>query len=148
MDGQPVEGAMVQFVTEDGNQSFAGMTDAGGNFSLEGGAKPGALPGTYKVIVVKYPKVQGADAMTPGGADYLKQMEKEGKDIPKGGGPTAMPVAGPGGKMMMPKPGGKSASAGQKSELPQAYAVTTSTPFTIKVPPDQQPVKLELKSKP
>jgi len=124
------------FVSEDGNRSYTGFTDAAGKFSLAAGEKPGATAGTYKVTVMKTPKVAGAESMAPGNPDYLKHMEKEGKDAAKTSGP---------GKMMMPKmptPG-----SAVKSELPAVYATTATTPLSAKVPSDGA-VKLDLKSKP
>jgi hypothetical protein len=135
LDGQPVEGATVMFVSEDGNRSYTGFTDAAGKFSLASGEKPGATAGTYKVTVMKTPKVAGAESMAPGNPDYLKHMAKESQDAAK--------VSGP-GRMMMPKPGGGTAV---KSELPAVYATTATTPLTAKVPSDG-PVKVDLKSKP
>ncbi len=133
LDGAPVEGATVVFTTEDGNHSFSGFTDANGEFSLGGGAKPGALPGTYKVTVVKTGKVKGAEEMTPGGEDYVKHMQK---DVKKD---STKPTVG-----KIPGPGLPSQQAGVKSELPAVYATTSTTPLTFKVPPDTQPLLIDL----
>jgi len=134
MDGQPVEGATVSFTSEDGKQSFSGQTDAGGNFELSGAQRPGALPGTYKVVVTKRKQVAGLDAMTPDSTEYKKMMEKMGKETAK----IKPPSAGP------PGPG----SSETKSDLPAVYASVSTTPLTAKVPPDSQPVSIDIKSKP
>lgn len=144
LDGAPVEGATVTFVSEDGVKTFSGTTDSSGAFSLGSGnsARPGALPGNYKVTVVKTPKVQGAEAMSPGNPDYLKQMQKEQKEAAKSGMPKT-PMPG----MPMPRPVGMPGS-GVRSELPTVYAALPTTPLSARVPSDTQPLVIELKSKP
>lgn len=137
LDGTPVEGATVTYVAEDGKQQFTGYTDAGGNFELAGPDKPGALPGNYKVTVMKGKKMAGAEGMTPGSPEYTKQMEKMAKESAKSGPKPGMPGL----------PAGPGQSSGVKSELPSKYATTQNTPLTGKVPPDSQPVKIELTSK-
>jgi hypothetical protein len=145
LDGNPVEGATVSFVSEDRKTVCDGHTDASGNFELFTGGKPGAPSGSFKVVVTKTKPVPGGEQMTPGGTDYVKQMQKEqaeGKG--KGGGL----LSGPG---MMKGPGmakGFSGSTGPKTELPSVYASADSTPITITLPPDKSPVTVELKSKP
>jgi len=45
LDGTPVEGATVTFVSEDGNSTYIGVSDASGNFTLTsstGGKKRGS----------------------------------------------------------------------------------------------------------
>jgi hypothetical protein len=85
--------------------------------------------------VVKSPKFAGEVAS--GSPDYLKQVEKD-----KAAAKPAMPKSGMPG-MKPPVAGPK----GSKSELPAVYASVTSTTLTVKVPPDTQPVVLDLKSK-
>jgi len=154
LDGVPVEGATVSFISEDGKDTYSGFTDASGNFSLSSGPQEGARPGTYKVTVVKAKKLEG-DAITGGdgaaggpGDAMLKEMERmhkegagkkqkiftpmPGKMPPKGG-----PMAGP----------GSSTPASEKSELPGAYAHANSTPLKVTIP-GPQPVVIDLKSKP
>lgn len=138
IDGQPVDGATVTFMSEDGKKSFSGMSDSEGNFALSGPDKIGALPGNYKVLVVKGKKVAGLENMSPEGADYKKQMEKMGKE-------SAKPKTGPGGPT---RPGSGEDGSAVKSDLPSIYASVTTTPLTAKVPPDSQPVQIDLKSKP
>ena len=116
LDGVPVEGATVTFVSEGGNKSYSGFTDASGNFALKSGEREGATAGTYKVTVTKTKAVAGGETMTPGSADYLKQMKAQQKQ------------------------GSKEA----KSELPQQYSKADSTPIKVTVPVSE-PVKIELK---
>jgi len=138
MDGNPVEGATVTFVTEDGNKSFSGQTDAGGNFTLSGPRGPGAERGNYKVVVVKSPKIPGAETMQPGSPEYQKQVEKMAEKKGPGSRPgfpgAPAPTLGP--------PGGVA------SELPSVYASAATTPLTAKIPPDQNPLVIEIKAKP
>jgi hypothetical protein len=144
LDGTPVEGATVTFASEDGKVACAGFTDPAGNFSLSAGDKEGVPAGTYKVIVFKNPKVEPVGDSDPTSKDYLKMMEKKGNaevKHSKGAGALAMPG------MRMPAPGA-GGSGGLKSELPSIYASASTTPITVKVPPDTQPVQIELKSKP
>jgi len=136
LDGNPVEGATVSFVSEDGKSTYSGQSDANGNFTIAGGAdnKQGAPSGTYKVLVIKTPKYEGK--MEPGSPEYFKQMEKSSP--PKEGMPGMRPgMGGPGGR-----------SPGVKSELPAIYASVSSTPLTVKIPLETNPVVIELKSKP
>ena len=135
LDGQPIEGADVLFVSDDGTKTFAGYTDAAGKFTMRSGDKVGIPAGTYKVTVQKSAKPGGGESIAPGSADYLKQMEKESKDLPR---------SKPGAPFM---PGAPGKGPGIKSELPTIYAVVTTTPLTAKVP-SNGPVVLDLKSKP
>ncbi len=132
LDGTPVEGAAVAFMTEDGKLIYSGSTDAGGNFTLSGPTAPGVPAGNYKVTVVKTPKVEIGDA-TPGSADYLKFMQKEAKAV--------APKSGPG--MMVPGAKGPAGPAGPKNELPAIYASVTTTTLSAKVPSDG-PITLDL----
>lgn len=151
LDGKPVEGATVTFVTEDGAKSYSGFTNASGEFTLTGDSRSGAPPGTYKVTVVKTAKVGGAEQMTPGGEDYIKHMKDEQKADAKGGAPkTLMPgmpgVKGMPGMPAMPGPG-LPGQAGPRTELPAVYATAGTTPLTVTVNSDTQNVQLDLKSK-
>jgi hypothetical protein len=132
MDGTPVEGATVVFTTEDGSKSFSGSTDSAGNFELSGPQQPGALPGNYKVVVTKRKAITN-EKMSPGGDDYKKQMEKMMKEGKGKTGPANPFVSG---------------GSESKSELPAIYGAANTTPLTQKVPPDTQPVVIDIKSKP
>jgi len=149
LDGQPLDGATVVFTSEDGKKTFSGFTDAGGAFSLGGGEKPGALPGTYKVTVTKKAALKGDENSGAGSDAYLKQRKGGLSEAEKAGGPgTKMMMPGAGGKIGMPAVGKSSgAPASTKSELPAPYASVSSTPFTVQVP-SEGPVQLDLKSKP
>jgi hypothetical protein len=147
LDGAPVEGATVTFITADGNLSAAGQTDADGNFSLSTGGQPGAFPGDYQVVVVKTPKVEGGENMSPEDDAYMKHMKKLAAEQAKSGA-TPSP-----GDMMKMKMMGKKVAAPSapttpvKTELPAVYASTATTPLTAKVPPDNQPVEINLSKK-
>lgn len=60
LDGKPVEGAQVVIIPAvDGQTGAAGITDAGGHFSLRAfNEKDGAIPGDYKVQVSKTVEVK------------------------------------------------------------------------------------------
>jgi hypothetical protein len=54
-DGEPVAGATVSFQAEAGGRSASGITDSLGRYQLSTFARgDGAVPGSYKVIVLKY----------------------------------------------------------------------------------------------
>jgi hypothetical protein len=151
MDGKPVEGATVTFITEDGTQSASGQTDASGNFSLTAGGKEGVLPGTYKVMVIKTkPTATPEEGGDP--AEAMKHYSEDAKaaakkaNAPPPGGmdmKSKMKMNAPGGGAAAAKPGAET-----RSELPSVYSAAGTTPITVKVPPDNQPVQIELKSKP
>lgn len=144
LDGAPVEGATVTFVTADGKLSASGLTDASGHFSLSTASGPGAFPGDYKVVVVKNPQVAGNETMTADSPEYMKHMKKEAAE--QG---TTKTVAGVGDmmKMKMAGKGGGMGPAGpkQKSLLPAIYASVENTPLNVKIPPPSQPVSIDLK---
>lgn len=55
LDGTPVEGAMIAFISEDGGSAAQGWTKPDGKFALESGDQTGIKPGKYKVTVFKVP---------------------------------------------------------------------------------------------
>jgi len=124
LDGTPIDKATVTFVPQDGKgQPAVGISDPSGNFSLLTNGKPGAQPGAYKVVVTKTEVIEG---LAPGDPKYMEMMKKGvAKSGPMAGGP-----------------------AGPKTQLPAVYSKAESTPLTQKVPPENSPLKLELKSKP
>jgi len=126
LDGKAVDGASVVFMPEDGKgQSAVGGTDANGNFSLTTNNKPGAAKGSYKVVISKV-KVTG-EPMTP--ADSIAKMKGS---MPKSSAGPAPIAGGP---------------AKSDSLLPAKYASPSTTPFTIKIPLESSPLKLEMTSK-
>ncbi|MCI0700151.1 MAG: carboxypeptidase-like regulatory domain-containing protein [Planctomycetia bacterium] len=151
LDGKPVAGAAVTFVSDDGKFTASAETDESGNFTLAHTTGPGTFPGNYKVTVTKYAKVEGHIPGAEGkiDKDYEKAMKKE---MEKKGG-TKIPTPKPGGVKGIQPPGGMMpGGAGQggssvKSELPEIYASIEKTPFAVKVPVEG-PVQLDLKSKP
>lgn len=50
-NGEPLDGANVVFVPEDGGPSSVGQTGADGRFTLSTSAKPGAVIGKHQVAV-------------------------------------------------------------------------------------------------
>jgi hypothetical protein len=148
LDGKPVEGATVTFVSEDGKSTYSGSTDASGNFSLQSGEKVGALPGDYKITVVKSPIKPSAEVMSPDSTEGMKQMKTQGEEAAKTSKTNSPEMKMK--MMMMGKGGGPSPGSAPpaiKSELPVIYA-GANTPLTAKVAPDSPPIQLQLKSKP
>ena len=55
LNGQPLEGATVNFYPMEGSGSAIGMTDANGKYTLTTyTSNDGAVPGQYKVSITKY----------------------------------------------------------------------------------------------
>lgn len=139
LDGTPVEGASVIFMTEDGKTTYSGETDAKGNFTLTDFRQKTSIPsGTYKVIVTKNPPA-GNINMDPSNPESMKVMQKEAAEhaggqpgIGKGAGPAPIKKDGPGSS---------------KSLLPAVYASLNTTPITVKLPADKSPIPIELQSK-
>lgn len=155
LDGTPVEGATVTFMSEDGLKTYGGSTDAAGKFELAGNGVEGALPGNYKVLVVKSKTIAGGENMDPMSDEYKKamagMMKEDAKAAAKGSTTTPMKMPGgappmmgkmmpPGGGMMMPGAGGP----GNRSELPAIYASGEKTPLKASVGPNGEP-NIELK---
>ena len=60
-DGEAVAGATVSFQADAGGRSASGITDAQGRYQLSTFARAdGAVPGSYKVIVLKYATADGS----------------------------------------------------------------------------------------
>jgi hypothetical protein len=53
LNGTPVEGAAVMFVSGQGGHVATGVTDARGRFTLQTANRPGAVAGEHRVTVVK-----------------------------------------------------------------------------------------------
>lgn len=139
LDGKSVGEASVSLFAADG-KSFAGGTDATGNFTI-----PAVPTGEYKAVVAKYPKFGGSVGADDGKMDkaYIESMLKHA-DKNKGG--PMVPMPGKGGKMMMPPIAGGSGANSVKSELPEKYASLQQTPLTVKVP-SSGPIQLQLQAK-
>lgn len=76
-NGQPVEGATVAFQGAGGSQGAIGVTDAGGKYKLTTfQSGDGAVPGEYRVKIVKY-KVETTQAADENSPDYVPPVEGE-----------------------------------------------------------------------
>ena len=119
LDGQPVAGATVTFHPETKQQSHVatGLTDEEGAFQLQTFAPDdGALPGDYKVTVIK----TEALAAPPVAADPEKHKQ-----------------------WMMKMMFNRSKQKSRPSPLPKDYADPATTPLRVHVPSQGQ-VRLEL----
>jgi hypothetical protein len=118
LNGQPVEGATVQFVpVNEGGRPATGLTKADGGFSLTTiEDQDGALPGEYKVVIRYNPPLENSPEAqsTEQGMKAAMQAQAQAK---KG------------------KP---------KYVIPPAYSDATKTPFTQTVP-TSGPVTLDIK---
>lgn len=145
LDGAPVAGAKVTFVSDNGGASYSAPTDANGVFQMMTGEKPGIVSGNYKVVVTKYPNMAGMkEGMAMGDGDYMDMMKKSQKTAEKNSNTSLTPKSG-GPMKMIPgsTPGG---SSGPKSELPSMYASVSSTPVNCAVPVQNSPFTIELKA--
>jgi len=126
LDGNALDGAMVQFYPEDGGgHAASGTTGTDGSFRLTTWSNgDGALPGNYKIVITKkddaVPTVGNANGDDPKfKTDMMKKfsLEQSKKAPPK------------------------------KPSLPANYMDATKTPLKQVVPPpDGGPIKLELRS--
>jgi hypothetical protein len=116
LNGQPVDGASVQFVPADGSgRQASGGTDKDGKFQLTTYENnDGAMPGEYKVVVKYTPPVEtGASANTEVMKQVIAQQQKDAKKKPK-------------------------------YVIPAAWGASSTTPMTQKVPADG-PVTIDIK---
>lgn len=146
LDGTPVDGASVTFISEDGSTTASGITDSTGTFKLYSAGKEGTSPGKYKVTVIKTPAKYMNPNAVAGDESSMKQMkamaEKSKGANPGGGGMPNSPAA----MQAMMASGGKAATATVESELPQKYATPgASNTLTATVPSDS-PIELKLES--
>lgn len=118
LNGEPVEGANVQFVpADDGKRPASGITDKTGKFELTCfESKDGALPGDYKVVITYTPPVE----TEPGGK--TEQVMKKVMEIQK-----------------------KEARKKPKYSIPKEFASAMTTTLKQKVP-TAGPVTIELKN--
>jgi hypothetical protein len=123
LDGQPVEGASVQFVPIGEGQPAFGTTDASGVFTLSTFKQgDGALKGEYKVTVSKM-------------SDNVLPFDPQDKNATK----AAM-------FEIMKKSTGTVRLAAQKKSLPGIYSDHNTTPL-LQTIPDTNGYNLELFSK-
>ena len=110
--GQPVDNAMVQFVSASpgGLGAFA-STENGGRFVIatQGATKAGAMEGEYKVLVTKTVAVDGS-------GNELQQVEQQEYS-----------------PYNLPKDVGRSGPPPTKNFLPEKYASKETTDLTVKV---------------
>ena len=120
--GQPVDGATVSLVADDGNIVASGQTDASGKFTLQTAQGKDTIPaGTYKATVTKME--------TPKGFDPNKmQVEEGGKNVAD----MAKMMKG----MTFSPP---------KSVLPEKFRTRESTTLKVTVP-SKDPINLDLDS--
>lgn len=88
INGQPLQGATLNFLSADGSRSAVGETDARGRYELTTFAPgDGAVPGEYRVAIMKYElMVDGAPIQSDEPPD-----DRPGDD-PFAGGPDPEPV--------------------------------------------------------
>lgn len=109
LDGEPLEGAAVVFVSME--YPAQSISDADGRFSLDAFEyKPGAVPGTYQTVITKTVEVLEGGTPPPGSEAALHMAQ----EIAEGGGPLQL---------------------GVRNALPQRYAAP-SEEFTFVVPED------------
>jgi hypothetical protein len=126
LEGKALPKVMVTLTPVDGKgRPCSGLTDDNGHFELLCDGKDGVPPGEYKVTFAATSGDKSIDNFKPDpNIDPAKRVkefqDKARKDV---------------------------ASAKQRGEsIHGNYSVVTSTPFTLKVPPAQQPVKFNLKN--
>jgi len=124
LDGQPLEGALVEFVPEGAGQPASGVTGSDGFFRLTTlTTGDGAAVGDYKVLIKKTEKrevggvvkTDDPDSMKAAYGGFLKERRKRKPRDPK-------------------------------SEIPAMYGDAKQTPLKAHVPPDGS-LKFELRSK-
>jgi hypothetical protein len=89
LNGTPVEGATVSFMTGGASLAAHGVTDIQGRYELSTfGENDGAVIGTHKVAITKSAVAAGADTMTAEdpSAGYEQAMMGGGGDAAGGGG--------------------------------------------------------------
>lgn len=125
LDGQPVEGADVQFKI--GNALSVGTTDASGKFELSTGNKPGAPVGKAQAIV--------------------QRVETAKMDVPAN--PTPRDMIGMNEKKAENKTGMQTESAGLKNTIPEKYTKFGTSGLSYEVSKDKtkNDFKIELSSK-
>ena len=83
LDGAPVEGAAVVFVSDGGAYSAMGMSDVEGKFSLDAFEfKTGAVPGKYFAIVTKTVEITSNSPEVKG--EEAEHASENGEDVQLG----------------------------------------------------------------
>ena len=83
-NGEPVEGATVSFQSATGANSAVGTTDATGKYTLTTfAAGDGAVPGDYKIKVVKFDKPAQTKVVDESSENYVAPIEGQGNAPPK-----------------------------------------------------------------
>ncbi|MGY8768664.1 MAG: carboxypeptidase-like regulatory domain-containing protein [Pirellulales bacterium] len=122
LDGETVEGATIAFTPVEGGRLCTGATDASGTFKLTTKKSgDGAMPGSYKVTVIK---VESRSVSTAAPSD------------PEAEGDPAEEVSG-----------NIAGIDDVKYLLPLKYGVASTSGLTVEVESGMSPVKLELTSK-
>lgn len=133
LDGKPVEGATITFTADDAaGESATGKSGVDGKYTLTTfSAGDGAMAGSYKITVKKFPEVEGSAAPTA----PVEEKSQEDEYAAFEQGYTAADAA---------KKGTKSA----KNQLPAKYesAVKSGLTATV-VAGGENNFDLELKSK-
>ena len=110
LDGEPLAGAMVSLVPEDGHgQPGQGYTKGDGSFEVETLNEVGAVPGEYRILVTKR-------VLLPGAEDRLRAASPG-----KGGREGVMA-----GLLTNPET--------SKSVVPEVYTQAPTTPLRCTVP--------------
>lgn len=79
LDGTPLADATVTFVPDDKKANpGTGITKADGKYQLATTANPGAMPGTYKVVIEAYRANDGAALKVEEGTD-IEQLKMAGQ---------------------------------------------------------------------
>ena len=126
-DGTPISEAQIEFIPQGDGKPAGGITGKDGRFDLTTtNSGDGAVPGKYKVVVIKrdVQKTVGNTAGPP--EDITKAMAKFAAEA-KAGKKTSDKAGGP------------------ESLLPAVYATAATTPLQWTVEPGGGEVKLTLK---
>ena len=83
-NGNPVEGATVNFQSATGANGAVGTTDATGKYTLTTfAAGDGAVPGEYKIKIVKFEGAAKTDVVDESSEDYVAPIEGQEDAPPK-----------------------------------------------------------------
>jgi len=127
LDGRPVEGATVTFHLLDNEKDgsvVTGQTDKAGTFHLKTGNEDGAVPGEYKVVVIKN-VLANSKVKIPDFPDTPEGQNQRERFVWKQFGDDQVPY---------------------RNVLPERYGDLKTTPLTCKIPSNGQ-VHFPLSSK-